>query len=318
MYDVIYIQGIETMSIRKKTVILGAVILALIMVVPASYIIFSGMNSHKALPVIYTSNSESAQNWTLNFYGEENQTSGENPFHLVNESASFVQPGYNQSFLNLSMPFIHEYPNGGPTGNALTFALPFVVTGSVMASALPTGVMISYNSSLPPGPDSPLPNYMLPYVWTGGMPSTTDVNVSNFDYWSGSGHVVQLVNQSHYNGREAYRFSFFDGAMPEFYGIKPNHPFNFDLNFTLLGLSRPVYENIEFNFMDVNSTGANNIPASPDMHSGNFFSANQLMGSKLPHGEKIANNQILSLSGSASCRWAQPVPNLKHSFCLYW
>ncbi len=106
--------------------------------------------------------------------------------------------------------------------------------------------------------------------------------------------------------------------MPDFYGIKPDHPFNFDLNFTLLGLSRPVYENIEFNFMDVNSTGANNISASPDMHSGNFFSANQLMGSKLPHGEKIANNQILSLSGSASCRWAQPVPNLKHSFCLYW
>ena len=294
------------MSIRKKTVILAAVILALIMVVPASYIIFSDMNSHKALPVIYTSNSESAQNWTLNFYGAENQTSGENPFHLVNESASFVQPGYNQSFLNLSMPFIHEHPNGGPTGNALTFALPFVVTGSVMASALPTGVMISYSTSLPPGPDSPLPNYMLPYVWTGGMPSTTDVNVSNFDYWSGSGHVVQLVNQSHYNGREAYRFSFFDGAMPEFYGIKPDHPFNFDLNFTLLGLSRPVYDIIDFVFMDVNSTGANNIPASHNMHSGNFFSANQLMGSKLPHGEKIANNQIPSLYSSASREWARP------------
>ena len=302
----------------KKTVILAAVILALIMVVPASYIIFSDMNSHKALPVIYTSNSESAQNWTLNFYGEENQTSGWNTFHPVNESASFVQPGYNQSFLNLSMPFIGGYPYGGPTRTALTFSLPFVVTGSVMASALPTGVMISYSTSLPPGPDSPQPFYVLQSLGIGSITTATEVNVSGFAGWTTQSHVIQLVNQSHYNGRGAYHFTFSDGAMPDFHDIKPDHPFNFDLNFTLLGLSRPVYDIIDFVFMDVDSTGANNIPASPDMHSGNFFSANQLMGSKLPHGEKIANNQILSLSGSASCRWAQPVPNLKHSFCPYW
>ena len=98
------------------------------------------------------------------------------------------------------------------------------------------------------------------------MPSTTDVNVSNFDYWSGSGHVVQLVNQSHYNGREAYRFSFFDGATPEFYGIKPDHPFNFDLNFTLLGLSRSVYDIIDFVFTDVNSTAGSSGSAATDSH----------------------------------------------------
>ncbi len=271
------------MSIRKKTVILGAVILALIMVVPASYIISGELNSHKALPVIYTSNSESAQNWTLNFYGAENQTSGLNTFHLVNESASFVQPGYNQSFLNLSMPFIHEHPNGGPTGNALSFALPFLVTGSVMASALPTGVMISYSTSLPPGPDSPQPFYMPGVVWGIGMPGTTDVNVSNFDYWSGSGHVVQLVNQSHYNGREAYRFSFFDGATPEFYGIKPDHPFNFDLNFTLLGLSRSVYDIIDFVFMDVNSTAGGTGSAATDSHPYyNLQNSDALMNTQSP------------------------------------
>ena len=318
MYDVIYIQGIETMAIQKKIVILAAVILALIMVVPASYIISGELNSHNALPVIYTSNSESAQNWTLNFYGEENQTSGENPFHPVNESASFVQPGYNQSFLNLSMPIIYEHPNGGFSGNALTFSLLFLVTGSVMASALPTGVMISYSCSLPHGPDYPQPFFMLQSLGDGGIPDATEVNVSGFAGWTTQSHVIQLVNQSHYNGRGAYHFTFSDGAMPDFHDIKPDHPFNFDLNFTLLGLSRPVYDIIDFVFMDVNSTGANNIPASHNMHSGNFFSANQLMGSKLPHGEKIANNQILSLSGSASCRWAQPVPNLKHSFCPYW
>ena len=294
------------MSIRKKTVILGAVILALIMVVPASYIIFSDMNSHKVLPVIYTSNSESAQNWTLNFYGEENQTSGWNTFHPVNESASFVQPGYNQSFLNLSMPFIGGYPYGGPTRTALTFSLPFVVTGSVMASALPTGVMISYSTSLPPGPDSPQPFYVLQFLGIGSITTATEVNVSGFAGWTTQSHVIQLVNQSHYNGRGAYHFTFSDGATPRFHDIKPDHPFNFDLNFTLLGLSRPVYDIIDFVFMDVNSTGANNIPASHNMHSGNFFSANQLMGSKLPHGEKIANNQIPSLYSSASREWARP------------
>jgi hypothetical protein len=291
----------------KKTVILAAVILALIMVVPASYIIFSDMNSHKALPVIYTSNSESAQNWTLNFYGAENQTSGLNTFHPVNENASFVQPGYNQSFLNLSMPFIHEYPNGGPTGNALTFALPFLVTGSVMASALPTGVMISYSTSLPPGPDSPQPFYMLQSLGDGAIYNATEVNVSGFAGWTTQSHVIQLVNQSHYNGRGAYRFSFFDGATPEFYGIKPDHPFNFDLNFTLLGLSRPVYDIIDFVFMDVNSTAGSTGFASTDSHPyDSTQNSYALINFQSPH-MKVAYCESLLQSSSSPLSTAGPV-----------
>jgi hypothetical protein len=285
------------MSIRKKTVILGAVILALIMVVPASYIISGELNSHKALPVIYASNSESAQNWTLNFYGAENQTSGLNTFHLVNESASLVQPGYNQSFLNLSMPFIHEYPNGGPTGNALTFALLFLVTGSVMASALPTGVMISYSTSLPPGPDSPLPNYMLQSLGDGAIYNATEVNVSGFAGWTTQSHVIQLVNQSHYNGRGVYHFTFTDAAMPDFYGIKPNHPFNFDLNFTLLGLSRPVYDNIDFVFMDVNSTAGGTGSAATDSHPYyNLQNSDALINTQSPPMKMAYDNKALRSS----------------------
>ena len=291
----------------KKTVILAAVILALIMVVPASYIIFSDMNSHKALPVIYTSNSESAQNWTLNFYGAENQTSGLNTFHPVNENASFVQPGYNQSFLNLSMPFIHEYPNGGPTGNALTFALPFLVTGSVMASALPTGVMISYSTSLPPGPDSPQPFYMLQSLGDGAIYNATEVNVSGFAGWTTQSHVIQLVNQSHYNGRGAYHFTFTDAAMPDFYGIKPDHPFNFDLNFTLLGLSRPVYDIIDFVFMDVNSTAGSTGFASTDSHPyDSTQNSYALINFQSPH-MKVAYCESLLQSSSSPLSTAGPV-----------
>ena len=291
----------------KKTVILAAVILALIMVVPASYIIFSDMNSHKALPVIYTSNSESAQNWTLNFYGEENQTSGWNTFHPVNESASFVQPGYNQSFLNLSMPFIGGYPYGGPTRTALTFSLPFVVTGSVMASALPTGVMISYSTSLPPGPDSPQPFYVLQFLGIGSITTATEVNVSGFAGWTTQSHVIQLVNQSHYNGRGAYHFTFSDGATPEFYGIEPDHPFNFDLNFTLLGLSRPVYDIIDFVFMDVNSTAGSSGSAATDSHPyNNLQNSDALINFQSPH-VKVAYCESLLQSSSSPLSTAGPV-----------
>ena len=295
------------MSIRKKTVILGAVILALIMVVPASYIISGELNSHKALPVIYTSNSESAQNWTLNFYGAENQTSGENPFHPVNESASFVQPGYNQSFLNLSMPIIYEHPNGGFSGNALTFSLLFLVTGSVMASALPTGTMISYSCSLPYGPDYPQPFYMLQSLGDGGIPDATEVNVSGFAGWTTQSHVIQLVNQSHYNGRGAYHFTFSDGAMPDFHDIKPDHPFNFDLNFTLLGLSRPVYDIIDFVFMDVNSTAGSSGSAATDSHPyNNLQNSDALINFQSPH-VKVAYCESLLQSSSSPLSTAGPV-----------
>ena len=295
------------MSIRKKTVILVAVILALIMVVPASYIISADLNGHKALPVIYTSNSESAQNWTLNFYGEENQTSGWNTFHPVNESASFVQPGYNQSFLNLSMPFIGGYPYGGPTRTALTFSLPFVVTGSVMASALPTGVMISYSTSLPPGPDSPQPFYVLQFLGIASITTATEVNVSGFGGWTTQSHVIQLVNQSHYNGRGAYHFTFSDGATPEFYGIEPDHPFNFDLNFTLLGLSRPVYDIIDFVFMDVNSTAGSSGSAATDSHPyNNLQNSDALINFQSPH-VKVAYCESLLQSSSSPLSTAGPV-----------
>ena len=285
------------MSIRKKTVILVAVILALIMVVPASYIISADLNGHKALPVIYTSNSESAQNWTLNFYGEENQTSGWNTFHPVNESASFVQPGYNQSFLNLSMPFIGGYPFGGFSGNALTFSLPFVVTGSVMASVLPTGVMISYSCSLPSGPDYPQPFYMLQSLGIGSITTATEVNVSGFAGWTAPSHVIQLVNQSHYNGRGAYHFTFSDGATPRFHDIKPDHPFNFDLNFTLLGLSRPVYDIIDFVFMDVNSTAGGTGSAATDSHPyNNLQNSDALINAQSPPMKMAYDNKALRSS----------------------
>lgn len=295
------------MSIRKKTVILAAVILALIMVVPASYIIFSDMNSHKALPVIYTCNSESAQNWTLNFYGAENQTSGLNNFPPVNESASFVQPGYNQSFLNLSMPIIYEHPYGGLARTALTFSLLFLVTGSVMATVLPTGVKISYSTSLPPGPDSPQPFYMLQSLGDGAIYNATEVNVSGFAGWSTQSHVIQLVNQSHYNGRGAYHFTFTDGAMPDFYGIKPDHPFNFDLNFTLLGLSRPVYDIIDFVFMDVNSTAGSTGSAATDSHPYyNLQNSDALINFQSPH-MKVAYYESLLRSSSSPLSAAGPV-----------
>ena len=85
--------------------------------------------------------------------------------------------------------------------------------------------------------------------------------------------------------------------MPDFYGIKPDHPFNFDLNFTLLGLSRPVYDIIDFVFMDVNSTAGSSGSAATDSHPyNNLQNSDALINAQSPPMKMAYDNKALRSS----------------------
>ena len=284
------------MLTRKKFVILAAVILALIMVVPTSYIISADLIGHKPLPAISTNDSYASQSWAFNFDANDY-----NIANLSNESASFRQPGYSSSFLNLSMELL-EIPYGGiPYANERPpqFYFGFMVTGSVMASTLPTGVMVSYNSSLPSYFASDQPFFIISNEGYFETINATEMNVSGFQAWGGASHIIQLVNQSNYNGKNPYRFVFNDGIGAAFYSIEPNQPFIFNFNFTLLGLSKPVYNDMLIQLMDVNSTAGSTGFVVTDSHPyDSTQNSDALINFQSPHMKVAYCKNLLRSSSS--------------------
>ena len=297
------------MFARRKSLILAAVILALIMVVPASYFISADLNGHKPLPAISTSNSETTQSWVFNF-NRVNNTDYQKGYNsnnksLPRETASFQQSGYNTSFLYLS-GYIEEFPYFGiPLYNndrVPLFYFTFNVSGSVMASALPTGILASYNTILSTEPYSGLPSYTATNGNYVGMWNITMVNVSSgYASWNGTSHVIQLVNQSNFNGKDPYRFTYFDSVEVAVYAIGPNQPFIFNFNFTLLGLSRPVYNDMALQLMDINSTTGSTGFVVADSHPyDSTQNSGGLMNLQSPLTKMTTDNSLLRSFSSFS------------------